>query len=280
MLAEDALDGRLDRCRFLDAALVVSGVSSADRRRALIGRFDRWCADLAPRVRGTPPEVLARALLHALHDRWCQGGFDATCAHLDATLERGRYNCITTVILYGAAARRMGLSPVWVAVPGHVYLELPTLAQPEVQTTCPTWLDEGVPKPRVPGGTPRTIGDLQLLAKLVYNQGLAALARGQYDKAAARFQKALLWDPQDRAASQNLIASYNNGALVLCQRGQDASAQAAIRAAQRLDPRLHLLQSNAAYIRRQAERRRAAAGGAAVRKARSVSRAARERTDP
>ncbi len=249
-LGDDAADGHLEQHRFLSAALIVSGVESAETRRELEQRYDRWFERRAVVLREIKdPVEQARALLHALHRDWLTGQYFAACARVDQTLVEGHFNCVTATVLFHEAARRLGLPDRIIAVPGHVFnqLELPGRTV-DVQTTSPTWLDPGAVRPAVPGGTPRELTEVQLVGKLYYNRGVALLAQEQYEASAQLFGLALAWDPQDRSAAQNLLAAFNNGALAAAERRQYATAMKLLKAGMQFDPDFAPLQANYRHV--------------------------------
>ena len=248
-VADDALDGRLDDHSLLQAALWYDAAVDAARLDRAGAAYVRWCErTVAAAAQARTRREQARFLLHALHDRWCFGPFEAPCSRIEATLQEGRYNCVTTVILFHVLARRMGWTTETVAVPGHVFVRISGDRPLDIQTTCRGWLDEGIRQPPVPGGPQRVLSDVQLLAKLHYNAGVIALSQGRYAAAASSFRQALVWDPQDRSAAQNLVAAYNNGALHLCQSDRHAEAIATIERAVQIDPLLAMLRENEVYI--------------------------------
>ncbi len=249
-LHEDVADGWLDEHDFFDAALIASGVESRRQRELLRHRFDLWWNKQARTLREIrEPRAKARALLHALHRDLLHGRYYAACARVDQTLTQGHFNCVTATVLYHEAARRAGWNAQIVSVPGHVFNRLVlTSGTLDVQSTSATWLDPGAPRADVPGGRPRILSEVQLLGKLYYNRGVARLAQKRFAHAARHFRTALVYDPQDESAAQNLLAALNNGALAAAQQHRYEQALAWLGEGLQVDPQFAPLVANYRHI--------------------------------
>lgn len=249
LLWSDAADGYLDRTSFLAAALFASGVESAEQVTALERRFLRWTDQQSTKLASVDaPTERARLLLKALHRDWLTGQYYAACSRVDQSLTAGNFNCVTATALFHVAAGRLGLPDEIISVPGHVYNRLSLTPPLDVQTTSPTWLDPGAIRPPVPTGPERRLTEVQLIGKLFYNRGVALLSQQRFDEATEAFQRALLWDPQDRSASQNLLAALNNGALAAADRGQYSRAVAMLERGLNFDPHFAPLVANYQHV--------------------------------
>ncbi len=249
-LQEDVADGWLDEYDFFDAALIASGVESVRQRELLRRRFDLWWNKQAQTLRRIPePRAKARALLHALHRDLLRGQYYAACARVDQTLNQGHFNCVTATVLYHEAARRAGWDAQIVSVPGHVFNRLILASGTlDVQSTSATWLDPGAPRADVPGGQPRILSEVQLLGKLYYNRGVTRLAQHRFAQAARHFRTALVYDPQDESAAQNLLAALNNGALAAAQQRRFEQALAWLAEGLQVDPQFAPLAANYRHV--------------------------------
>jgi tetratricopeptide (TPR) repeat protein len=234
----DAADGRLDREPLIAAALVASGVDSANDRDGYLRRFEHWVAELkvSGRVTGTPRDRAA-AIHEFLHERAFRGGFRDTSTSLVETFEHGRFNCISSVILFLAVAERFALPAHGVEVPAHAYAVVDADAGPiVVQTTCRAWfaaedaalqevllrrtLGDAAGTAAAERTTGRRLNDVGLLAVVYYNRGVDQLEAGHFAEAAAANRTAIRLDSSNSAARANLLATINNWSLDLGRRGQ------------------------------------------------------------
>jgi tetratricopeptide (TPR) repeat protein len=116
-----AAEERLDRVLLFEA-LRAAGKEPASwaayeaSLRKLIGEIDRSL--------GSPsPYRTARRIHKILHQSFLRR-YEAAADGLDAVLDRGEYNCLSSSLLYGIVARAFGLEPQVVEVPRHVYVRL------------------------------------------------------------------------------------------------------------------------------------------------------------
>ncbi|MBA4016619.1 MAG: hypothetical protein C0483_05475 [Pirellula sp.] len=234
----DAADGRLDQSPLLEAALIAGGVAEPRRLETYRGRFEQWIAELqvSGRVVGTEREK-ARAIHEYLHAHALVGGFRETSSTLDEAFEQGRFNCISSTILFRCLAERFGLTAYGVETPGHAYAIVQTPRERVVvQTTCRNWFaaagDAEVERSLLrqtigataaatseSGPSPRRLTDVGLLAVVYYNRGVDLLEAGRHDAAVAANQAALRLDAANGAARANLLAAVNNWSLELSRNG-------------------------------------------------------------
>ena len=234
----DAADGRLDQSPLLEAALIAGGVAEPRQLEAYRGRFEQWVAELqvSGRVVGTPRDK-AQAVHEYLHAQTFTGGFHETSTTLDEAFEHGRFNCISSTILFRCLGERFGLTAFGVESPGHAYavVQAPT-ERIVVQTTCRNWFaaagDVDVERSLLrqtigaaaaatseSGPAPRRLTDVGLLAVVYYNRGVDLLEAGRHDAAVAANQAALRLDAANGAARANLLAAVNNWSLELSRLG-------------------------------------------------------------
>jgi tetratricopeptide (TPR) repeat protein len=268
-LLTDAADGRLDRYDLLDAALVAGGVGEPERRAAYRGQFDRWVAELtvSGRVVGTTFDR-ARAIHEFLHARGLGGGFCETCTTLDVAFDHGRFNCISSVILYRCLAARFGLRVRGVEVPGHAYAVVESNeGSIVVQTTCPGWFtvigderlrretlrrtlgEAAVGADRGPSEG-RSLDDVALVAIVYYNRGLDHLEAGRFAESLAANRTAMRLDPRNGAARANLLATLNNWSLARYEQGDVAEAVRMLEHGLSIAPDYALFRENLEAVRR------------------------------
>lgn len=246
-LARDAGDGALDEFSLSAAALVASGVHDPQVLARHERRIDAWGDELAhSRAVTGAPRARARAIFDFLHRRILTGDYDANCTELDRTLDEGSFNCVSSLVLYWRLCRRFAVPVVAVETPGHSFAVLVASDAPwDVETTCPDWFelsDAGRRRRQSPastggrpegdhGGEPprRELSETALVAIVYYNRAIDLLHRDAFARAVAANQLALRLDPASADARENLLATLNNWALDLCERGEREQALAVLR---------------------------------------------------
>jgi len=272
-LFADAADGRLDRLGLLEAALIAGETFDPQRRAAYRRQFEHAVAELqtSGRVVGTTLDR-ARAIHEFMHARFLRGGFGEASTTLDAVFDDGRFNCISSLILFRCLADRFQLRCRSVEVPGHVYAVVETEAGPlVVQTTCPTWFtvlgDDalrtaalqrtlGTGAASADGGAAdgRTLDDLGLTAVVFYNRGLDHLEAGRFERSFAANRAALQLDARNTAAHANLLATLNNWSLERYRTGHAAEAVRLLEQGLAIDPNYALFRENLGAVRGQTSR--------------------------
>lgn len=241
-LLDDAADGRLERFDLFDAALIAGGKVEARHRAAYREQLERLVAELqvSGRVVGSDFDK-ARAVHQFLHARVLRS-FGESWTTVDALFDQGRFNCISSVILFRCVGERFGLNIVGIEVPGHAYAVIESHAGSiVVQTTCADWFAVladpeqrravlqrtlGHAASSADGGVRdgRRLNDAGLAAIVAYNRGLDHLEAGQFDAAIAANQTALALDRRNTAARTNLLATINNWSLARFRHGDYTDA--------------------------------------------------------
>jgi hypothetical protein len=268
MLVADASDGGLDRCDLLWAALIAGGTNDVDTLNACRRRWEETRTLLhSAAVPVGSPRQSAAALLAWLHQRVLTGGYDARCSDLAATLREGRYNCVTSAVLFHMLAADVGLPTAFVECRGHVLVDVLGPDGPiAVETTCPTWLDgaagrppeaapaatgaPAVPRPGSAETHRRTISETGLVAIAFYNRGVDCLEAGDPAGAVGANWLALQCDPASDAARTNLLAAVNDWALAQAAQGELDTAQELLSAGLQLAPSHGPLLKNQDAVRR------------------------------
>jgi len=268
-LFADAADGRWDEHSLLTAALVAGGVDDPET----LLRYETRLAELVAELRrsGTvtgPPRRQAQAILEFMHRRILVGGYQLDATDLSVALEQGRFNCVSTSVLFNYLAAQFGLGSCGLEVPGHAMnrLLLPdgTL---DVETTCPGWFrliedpkshadpaDKTIGSPAARHASPthaRQLSRVQLVAMIYYNRAVDLLADKQFARAAAANAKALRLDPASTTARGNLLATLNNWAIDLGSRRRYAEAAQLLRQGLTLDPNYKTFKTNFVHVHHQ-----------------------------
>lgn len=244
-LFADAADGRFDEHSLFFAALIASGTSSAEQS-AHQARWARLELELLAVTAVLPPESRARFAFEFVHRNLLTGHYELGCSDLGRTLTQGHYNCVTATILFQVAAGRIGLSPTPVAVPAHVFSRFEGTPPFDIETTCPDWFaivqdPERRARTRYgqvlnsAGPRPRALTPTELVGKVYYNRGVAAIERRDFAAAIGLLRKSLRLDAHDAPARENLLAAINNGALACSDAAEFEQASALLRFGRDLD---------------------------------------------
>jgi hypothetical protein len=118
--------------------------SLAERQR----RIDDWADELARtgNVTGAPRQQ-ARAILAFLHQRVLKGGYDKDSSDLDRALADGRFNCVSSLILFMTFCQRFAVPVSALESPGHCFAVLIVdHDRLEIEPTCPMGSTYGIPR--------------------------------------------------------------------------------------------------------------------------------------
>lgn len=213
-LIDDASDGHLGRFSLTHAAFIACQTSRAEMNRHL-ATFDYHCRQLQHRVRpSTSTSARMRIAFDYLHEQILTGQYQEECTSLARLFSEGNFNCVSATIVFHGLCRRLGLKPVAVAAPAHVFSRI---GHTNVETTCPYWFQpQGCQRKQYQ--RTRDLTPIELLGKVYYNRGVAYLESRQFSEAIAVLELSLLLDPKDTTARENLLAGINNWALHLCDR--------------------------------------------------------------
>jgi tetratricopeptide (TPR) repeat protein len=252
-LFEDARDGKLDNASFAEACLIASGVTDTAKRKEYLAKLDAIEADVRRAVEGaTTAREKAGRLLKYLHEGPMKGGYESKQTDLHTILDTGKFNCVSSAVLFNVIGRRMGLDLSAVEVPQHVFSLLRDRGQAiDVETTSPIGVDpKGVKTPK--GSTPadryagkrREVGELGLAAVIAYNHGVGMLEGKQYHEAMMASLRALCLDPTSPSAAQNTRAAFVKWELELDHAGRFEEALVVLAAGLELDPKESALVNN------------------------------------
>jgi tetratricopeptide (TPR) repeat protein len=254
----DAADGTLDQHELLAAALVAGGTGEAETSLA-VKRFRTWLQQLNAEPLPSDARARAELVFMRLHGELLRGDYHATCSDIAVALDSGDFNCLSATILFVAAARQCGLRAVALATEGHVLCEIEgESGWLEIETTCPHWFRltqadaHAVKKLRL-ASQPRDVrrlSDVELLAKVYYNRGVAALRENAYATGVDLSRTSLRLDPHDAVARGNVLAGLNNWALALCRAGNHTRAAELLAELRELEPNYPTLVDNEAHIER------------------------------
>jgi hypothetical protein len=245
---EVAALGGLDRAKQGDAhaLLALAILASGDRRdaqsyAAFQDRVDRFIAEMRPVMdRAGDDWHRGYELNRAMHRAFFNGeatelaGYDYSQARVTGIFASGRYNCLSSAMLFAVLARGFGLPVRAVVVPTHVFIELgaPGAKVIEVETTAATgfdWVhDERFYREEAAGWSgrrglrPVTLEEYRHRSIIepyrLMAVGLANVHAGESPADRARSDElAALVDPDDPGLVKNRIQTYVNEAVGLFQ---------------------------------------------------------------
>jgi hypothetical protein len=243
-----AIDGapaarRGDAHALLALALAASGDHrDAESYAAFTTRVDRFVAEERPRIAGAPDAwhkgyELNRAMHRELFggERSELGSYQFEQARLTGIFTSGRYNCLSSALLYVVLARAFELPVRGVVVPTHVFVEMgpPGAKVFEIETTSDTGFDwvhdarfykeEAATWSGNRGLRPVTLAEYEH-RKIVEPYQLVALAmrdaRSGGDKDRPRLRElASLVDPEDADAQRERLQLTINESVELYNAG-------------------------------------------------------------
>lgn len=264
-LFDDAIDSQWDTHTLLEAALIAGGVQDADQLEKSADRFDAFVESFEGSVDAdSPAELRAQELFEFMHREVLVGGYDLECTDLAQTLEKGRFNCVSSTVLFNCLAARFGLDAVGMELPGHAMSRIRLAGKNvDVETTCPSWFRlQDDPKRRaaliaetigadlalleVRGG--REVSPVELVAMIYYNRGVDLLMDRRFAEAAAANAKALRLDPSSETARGNLLATLNNWAITIGADGKYERAIDLLEQGMKLDPGYETFTANYVHL--------------------------------
>jgi hypothetical protein len=270
LLAAGRLPEPLGYANLARVALIASGVPAAAlpaREAALQSRLEAAVEQARAAARPGDASSLAEELLGALHAGILLR-YEVDATSLTDILDRGRFNCVSSAVLYLLGLERLGLAGGGVRTADHAFcfVSLPDGRSVDVETTNPYGYDPGTRKEFTdsfgsltgysyvpPGAYARrtSIGQRALVGLILSNRSAIVERRGDY-RASLGLGVALDALQADADSRAFLFDRINNLVASLVQKRDYAAAEGAAAAAITAlgaDPRLLELRNTAAYDR-------------------------------
>lgn len=261
-------------------AAILAGGSPPQKVPSLLERFENQRRRIQVRIDPqVAPRVRLRQAFRGLHAEILHGGYDIAASNPGEAIQTGRFNCVSASLLFKLIAEFLGFEVQVVETPTHAYCRVKCEnAWVPVECTSPHWLDGAVNpagledwpdskekddeandqrwlgRPMVSkssrsdwqrwGEGGRDVSDTQLLGTIYYNRGVAALLDRQFETAVVTNLRAVQLDPESRSARDNLLASLNNWAIALAERGEYAEAASRLHLALEIRPDSKPIQAN------------------------------------
>ena len=197
------------------------------------------------------------AVFDGLHQQFLHGDYRADYSQLHRTLDDGHFNCVTATILFRYLCERCDVRSEIIASPNHVLCRVPDDENQLIETTCPECHSASADQrfehhsQMALSTSLRVISDVELVGKVFYNRGVAALESKQYSQAATLLVLARQFDRADAAARENLLGTLNNWALASCDVGDFETASHLIARGLAIDKTYAPLNSNDLHIHQQ-----------------------------
>lgn len=267
-LFADVKNGRFNQWTFAEAALLASGAIERQQRRPYLDQLDALRKQVEARVADarTPPEK-AKLLLDHLHSKAGPlKSYERNQASLSVILDTGKFNCVSSAVIYNIIGRRLGLDLRAVLIPDHVYTILyhDNKTYP-IETTSRYGFNpdrknrireleddadeaaavrqENDPAPR----EPREINEQGLVAVLYYTRGYFHGKAKRHHEALLAYFNALSLDTNLPSANRNALSELINWSVDLGKMNQYTAARDEATLAFQLAPRDKIVHQNMMY---------------------------------
>ncbi len=203
-----------------------------------------------------PAAYRAGEILKFLHHDVLRGGYRLEGTDVAATIDEGRFNCVTATTLFDCLAQGCGLTVRGLQSTGHTMCRVvATDGSFDVETTDPEWRLTQRPTDAVSGSprlTPsaREVTEVEMVAAIYFNGGVELLGRRRFAEALIANAKALRLDAASLPARDNYLATLNNWAIDLAAEGRFAEAAVLLQRGLALDPAYGPLRVNYDHLRR------------------------------
>jgi len=244
----DLRDGRAGRWSLADAFFIASGI----RGEADLKRARDWIDQATSRAhealkRHKSVEERADYLLRWVHQNLFSS-YQARSTDAISMIRAGRYNCLSSCLIYGVIAERLGLYVTGIAVDRHAFCRVYSSASRrgrgwDVETTTPLGFNPGrdikisnavVSVPRSRYRNRREMSLFELMGLLYTNHmGLNQAYPGLRDRLLA-YQKATLFHPTEPTIQHNLVAAHTQLISRAIDRADWSGAWAELEALERL----------------------------------------------
>ena len=232
-LFEDAADGKLDKWSYSEACLIASGVTDPARRKEYLKKLDELEAGARKTLDGSSTTAeKGERLLKFLHAGPMAKGYESEQTSLHTVLDKSRFNCVSSAVLYNVVGSRLGWElwalelPGTASSAGHVFsVLLDGDDRLDVETTNehgfnPKRDEATLKKLQKPDGeiydpkkhkdTVREVNALGLAAVIYYNRGVQLSKNKKHHEGVLACFAALCLDPASPSAANNARAGLTN----------------------------------------------------------------------
>ena len=217
-----------------DAALIASGVDDLTERTGYLSRLEDLARQASSAVPADAPAAArGEALLHWVHERVLTGGYQSEQTDLSVLLDTGKFNCVSSAVLYNILALKLGLDARAIEVPDHAFsIVYDGADHMDVETTTADGFNPARERiaafeeltgfryiPQSDKANRREIGAAGLAALIYYNHAVADLQAGRYREALVANFRAMSLDQEFVSAVKNAIAALANWSAELARQG-------------------------------------------------------------
>jgi tetratricopeptide (TPR) repeat protein len=245
-LFADAADGKLDQWSLEEAALIASGLNSAQVRAPYLAKLAAIEAAAQAAAAGGTPFDQGDKLLQWLYSSGALKQYAKDQTSLVALLDSGNYNCVSSALLYLLVGRHLGLDVRAIEVPDHAFAVLyDGTRHADVETTGALGFNPDRDAKRLSfferltgfhrppedkRELRREVSGIGLVAIVYYNHGVDDQESHRYSPALGEYFRALSLDPEDVSAVQNVLSALANWSseLIQAQHYQEAVQELAV----------------------------------------------------
>ena len=218
-----------------DAALIASGVVDLTERTGYLARLDDLARQAIAAVPSDAPAgTRGEALLHWVHQRVLTGGYQSEQTDLSVLLDTGKFNCVSSAVLYNILALELGLDARAIEVPDHAFsIVYDGADHMDVETTTADGFNPARERiaefealtgfryiPESDKSNRREIGAAGLAALIYYNHAVADLQAGHYREALVANFRAMSLDQEFVSAVKNALAALANWSTELARESE------------------------------------------------------------
>ena len=120
-LAKWIQTGKLSDDQWAEAFLIASGETDPQQREQMVQQLAALTEQLRQTTKGFSPRKAGERLLRDLHAGPMAKGYDLHQSSLATLLRTGKFNCVSSTVLYVLQAKRLGLQVQAVEFPGYVF---------------------------------------------------------------------------------------------------------------------------------------------------------------
>jgi len=250
-LMADVQKGQLQKLSCAEAALIASGMTDGEKRKAYLDRLDKIEAGAREAVAGAATAAeKGDKLLQYLHAGTMKPGYEQNQSSVAGILDSGKYNCVSSAVMYNVIGRRLGLDLRGMVKPGHAFSILYDGGRSyDVQTTCARGFDPKDPqlqkeleqktgiKPQADHTSCRETGEVGLLSVICSNRTADFAKDQRYYEALLLGFLALGLDPSSETALDNTYAAWTQWTKHLIDKGEFENVMAVLAVGLQLAPK-------------------------------------------
>lgn len=121
----DARDGQLDTTSYTEAALITAGIHDAQTRQYYTFQLEQLATQAKEATaKAKTPELKGMQLAKFLYKGQMSPGYVSHQYDFKKLLNTGKYNCVSSALLYSLIGERLGLNVEYVEIPGHIFCRM------------------------------------------------------------------------------------------------------------------------------------------------------------